>query len=312
MRITKLATELPRVLHEVLAEGGEVPLVVEAGVAVPNAQLIGLGRQVQADEELDIEGVDLRVHPIPVQGGPQNVVVDELAAQLLLAVEVLVPHPQTTPLHAHPDPLLEGIGQHRLDQDRIAPGDVADQALLTHHVPGVEPVLYAVLFHQPPRQGRLHDPPQEHAVDEGVLLTQISLDEVIYAAQSQVVGRGGQEDEGAGRRVLSKIPGELQQGRNAAGLLSPLRQRGHHGHGVVVGLDDDDIILEDRIVPGDEPQNVPGRATLPDHAIFHVYGDRGPARQLRAQELAIILADPEAGQVERHGQELALALQIHG
>ena len=125
---------------------------------------------------------------------------------------------------------------------------------------------------------------------------------------------GSQENQGARRWMPAEITGKLDQRGYAGGLFGAGRQRGNHGHGIVVRLQDDGLLLELRTGPRDGPEDVPRRAPLPVHAVLDVHLDLAS----RAQGDPFPQADPlfpwhpEAGQVEGHGQELALPLQVHG
>ena len=79
----------------------------------------------------------------------------------------------------------------------------------------------------------------------------------------RLMGRGRQEDQGALRGVAAEVAGQLDQGGYAGGLFGPRGQRRNHGHGVVVRLDNDDVVPERRPGPGDGPEDVPRRSPLP-------------------------------------------------
>ena len=86
-----------RVPHEPLAERGEVALEVELGIAVPDAQLVGPGRQVQADEELDGKRAGLGIGPVPVKRQEQTAVADQGFDEGVDALESAGPHTRAGP-----------------------------------------------------------------------------------------------------------------------------------------------------------------------------------------------------------------------
>ena len=308
--VAQFPADLAGVVHEVLAKGGEVALVVKTRVAVPDAQFVGLRREVQADEELDSQRVDLGVHPLLVELQAQILVVDQFLDQFPAAGEALLVEAQLLPLLAH-DPFLDSGSCDALDEGGILPRHRAHQPLLAGEFLATDPIEHSILFDHLPGQGRLDDPANQHAVDEGILSAHVALDEVVDTAQPQMVRRGGQKDDRARRRVFAEIAGQFDQPGDARRLLGSGTQGRHHRHRVVVRLQDDDVLFHQRIIPRDDPQQVPGRTPLPHHAILHVYFLRSAGGELATQSFSILFGNPEAGKVERHGQKLLLPFQIH-
>ena len=182
--------------------------------------------------------------------------------------------------------------------DFLATQSIADAGLLDHSA----------------RERRIDDPPYEHAFGERVFPAQVALNEVVDAAQAEVVSGGGQEQEGAFRGVGLEVAGQFYQCRDASRLLGSGSEARDDRHGVVVGLEDDDFIGERRIPSANGPEDVPGRSALPQHSILKMRLDlaRRTLGQESAQMHAVRLPDPVTRQVEGHGEELSLALEIHG
>ncbi len=143
-------------------------------------------------------------------------------------------------------------------------------------------------------------------------LARMAIREVVHAAQGQEMSRGRQEIHGAGRRVGGEVPGDLQKRGHARGLVRAGRHRRHGRHGVVVGLEYDDFVLEDRVGARDLAQDVVGGKAFPRHAALCPDGQGAVFFKVCDEGPGLFLRHPEPGEVHRDLEVLLLAVHPRG
>ena len=122
-------------------------------------------------------------------------------------------------------------------------GNAPHEGFLTGELLLADGVVDAILGNHVPRECSIDDPPHQHVLDEGLFFAQIALDEIINPAQTQVVGRSGEEYDRARWWIFAEIACQFQQRSNAGGLLGTWGKGWHHGHGVVVRFQHDHVLF---------------------------------------------------------------------
>jgi hypothetical protein len=126
------------------------------------------------------------------------------------------------------------------------------------------------------------------------------------------VRAGGDEQDGAFRRVGFIGAGDLQQSSQPTRALRTRRERGYGGHGIIVCGDDDNLVLEFGVGAFQPSDDVTRGASLPGHVTeqraFHLALLCGERKQGRG----VALADIKARNGHRDTDELGLRLAAHG
>ena len=141
------------------------------------------------------------------------------------------------------------------------------------------------------------------------------------ALERHMVGTGGEEQDRALGVALGVQLGQLDLSGHAAGDLGARRHVRHYRHRVVIGLDDDDLVLKlgvGSLYPADDVAHRPlrpedlgveagGRA-----GAFGVLGNQGIAVAgdlvVRPDRVRVLAGDPEARDGQRDADELSLGL----
>jgi len=131
----------------------------------------------------------------------------------------------------------------------------------------------------------------------------MAVEKVDDALPVEEMGAGERQEYGARGPVFGQMRGQFQQRRGAAGHLGRRRQRGHHGHAVVIGLDEHGVAPHGRVGAVDAHRQVVRQALLPAHARAHSRLERALG-QAGAQLRARASVQPESGHVQGDAGDL--------
>src|SRR5438552_8861649 len=99
------------------------------------------------------------------------------------------------------------------------------------------------------------------------------VEELPNALEREMVATGGHEPDGASGRVLLEKAGQFKHRRDPARRFCPRRERWNDGHGVVIPLDHDHLMLQFRVRTLDLAKDVAALPSFPGHiALERVLG----------------------------------------
>ena len=140
----------------------------------------------------------------------------------------------------------------------------------------------------------------------------MAVGEVVYPAERHEVARCRQYQHGARGRMGREVAGHFKERGYARGLVRTGGHGRHGRNGVVVGVEDDDLLLQHRMRPRNLTEDIVGRPPFPGHASFCPDVDRTVGFEVFDQGPGRCLFHPEAGEVEGDLEVLLLSVDPRG